>query len=159
MTSTGHGSWARGAGSQHRRCCLALAHLCCLFSSLVSTAVSGWPCQQHQQGIAQKEPMSNRMYPAEREDITVSGLFSLASQWVVPAWPARSQEGAPFWEKGKPKHAASLGWRPALGKGVQANEKQIQFSRSGVFHRVCVAGPGTCVLPYATAGPRATLSA
>lgn len=53
---------------------------------------------------------------AEGGDITVSGLFTSASQPVVAAWPARSQEGAAFWEKGKPKHAASLGEELSLAK-------------------------------------------
>lgn len=162
MTSTCHGSWVHGGGSQHRQDAACLWPTCAACFPARGEHSCEWvalPAAPARRYTERAHEPCNRMYPAEGGDVTVSGLFTLASQSVVAAWPGRSQESAAFREKEKPKQAASLGWRCALGKGVQANEKQIQFCRSGVCHWACTARAGTCILPYAAAGPRAPLSA
>lgn len=48
-----------------------------VFQPMVSTAVSGWPCQQHQQGVTQKEPMSHAIgCTLLKEETSLSQGFS-----------------------------------------------------------------------------------
>lgn len=52
-----------------------------VFQPVVSTAVSGWPYQQHQQGITQKEPLSHAIQLKEETSVSQDFSPQPVSQW------------------------------------------------------------------------------
>lgn len=99
------------------------------------------------------------MYPAEGGDVTVSGLFTLASQSVVAAWPGRIQESAAFWEKEKPKQAV-WGEDMPLAKVCRLMRSRSNFAGlvSATEHALQEQAPAFCLMQQLARGLLSLLS-